>query len=277
MSDVRKLVTVAELLQRHEAGERIFQDLYIVGNSGGRIIWLKHAVFKQCKFSRAKLPGAFLNNTELTAVNFYQCDLRGAYLTDSHWNAVGLNSCNLGEADLRNVFMRSTVIKGGSLTYASALDADMRGTRFSPREYLHFDVRNALFTGAILPDDFDVSKLVTNYLTLGLAPAPEGELIMWGWKSGHLVEMLVPREAKRSWATTPKLRAEYVVTLSIDGDETPGTRLEHHNNSFGDVLYVVGDTTRCHEWNPCRWHECSGGIHGFLWQADAVAWGQKGF
>ncbi|MFA5154541.1 MAG: DUF5758 domain-containing protein [Clostridia bacterium] len=277
MSDVRKRVTVAELLQRYEAGERIFQNLHIVGNSGGKTAWLKQATFIHCKFSRAKLPGALLSDTTLTGVNFYQCDLRGVYWVDSRWNAVGLNSCNLGEADLCNVFMRSTVIKGGSLTYASALDADMRGTRFSPREYLHFDVCHALFTGAILPDDFDVSKLVTNCLTLGLAPAPEGELVMWGWKSGHLVEMLVPREAKRSWATTPKLRAEYVVTLSIDDDDVPGVYLQCHHDRFGDTRYTVGEITRCHEWDSCRWHECSGGIHGFLWREDAVAWGQKGF
>ena len=107
-----------------------------------------------------------------------------------------------------------------------------------------------------------------NYITIGTHPAPQGDLIGWGKKSGAIVKLLIPADAPRSCATTRKHRAAWVNVLEIDGDVT---RLEH-STEYGDVVYEAGEITHADSWDEDRWQECSHGIHFFLTREEAEAW-----
>ena len=114
----------------------------------------------------------------------------------------------------------------------------------------------------------DLSGAKINHLTVGVHSAPEGDLIGWGLKSGHVVKLLIPHNSPRSCATTRKFRSAWVKTLEIDGG---AARLEH-STEYGVIVYEVGEITHADSWDEDRWNECSHGIHFFLTQEEAEAW-----
>ena len=86
------------------------------------------------------------------------------------------------------------------------------------------------------------------------------------WKKcagGVIVKLRIPASAKRSNATGRKCRAECAKVLRIYG-ATEATSL--HDLS---VVYRVGETVKCHTWEPDRWIECGGGIHFFMTRQEA--------
>ena len=113
----------------------------------------------------------------------------------------------------------------------------------------------------------DLDSIVYDYNSIGIHPAPEGDLIGWGKKSGNIVKMLIPAEAKRSCATTRKHRAEFVKVLKVYGADEAIVK-----NKYGTTIYKPGEIVRCHEWDDNRWNECSGGIHFFLTREEAEQW-----
>jgi len=115
----------------------------------------------------------------------------------------------------------------------------------------------------------DLCEAKISHLTVGVHAAPEGDLIGWGCKSGHIIKLLIPHNSPRSCATTRKHRAAWVKTLEIDGGGM--TRLEH-NAEYGVTIYEVGEVTQADSWDENRWHECSGGIHFFLTREEAESW-----
>ena len=143
--------------------------------------------------------------------------------------------------------------RGANLRFANLWGADLRGA----------DLRDANLR------DADLTQIQINHLTIGVHTAPQGDLIGWGEKSGHVVKMLIPADARRSCATTRKHRAEYVTTLEIDDGAL--TRLEHRTE-HGATIYGVGEITRANGWDEDRWTECSAGIHFFLTREEAEAW-----
>ena len=124
--------------------------------------------------------------------------------------------------------------------------------------------------------DAVMHETIWDFSTIGLAAAPEGELIGWGKKGAYIVKMRIPHEAKRSWATTRKLRAEYVVVLEIvnkyTDEKVPSTQHKAWGiHPFTD--YTVGKETYPDSWDDNRWNECSHGIHFFLTEHEARMWG----
>ena len=134
--------------------------------------------------------------------------------------------------------------KGGSR-------ADLRGA----------NLRAANLSGANLRD------MLYDHTTIGIHPAPEGELVVWGKKDGVLVKMLVPADAKRSCATSRKHRAEYVKVLEVIGAKEAVVK-----NRFGTTVYRPGEIVRAHDWDDDRWNECAPGIHFFLTKKEAEGW-----
>ena len=136
---------------------------------------------------------------------------------------------------------------------------DLRGANLSEAYLRGADLSGANLHGA-----------KWNFTTIGLAPAPEGTLIVWGEKSGHIVKMRVPEEARRSCGTTRKHRSEYVEVLSIDDGAM--TEFQHNSTEGPATRYAVGEITRADGWDEDRWTECSHGIHWFLTRHEAEEW-----
>lgn len=96
----------------------------------------------------------------------------------------------------------------------------------------------------------------------------------YGYKkvSGYIVKLLIPKDAKRSSATSRKCRCSYAKVVSItllDGSKTEAKELvntQHNPN----VTYKVGKYVYPDKFDENRWNECSNGIHFFLNRQEAV-------
>ncbi|MDD5519121.1 MAG: pentapeptide repeat-containing protein [Candidatus Omnitrophica bacterium] len=185
-------------------------------------------------------------------------DLRWANLREANLRGADLRGADLRWADLRGADLREANLRGADLRGADLRGADLRGA----------DLRGADLRGADLREA-DLRGVVVDYETIGLHPAPEGDLIVWGNKSGHIVKARVPTGAPRSCATTRKHRSAWVEVLEIDDGAV--NRIEH-KTQYGSVIYEVGKETHADSWDTDRWNECSRGIHWFLSRAEAEAW-----
>ena len=85
-----------------------------------------------------------------------------------------------------------------------------------------------------------------------------------------IIELLIPKKAKRSCATTRKHRCEYAKVVSIDGKKTKGLYVV--NTSRVETRYEVGKIVKPDSYNEDRWNECSNGIHFFLTKKEAENW-----
>jgi len=241
--------------------------------------------------SGVELPGSYLPLHNLMAdevvkqiqsrtadpvymLNFTKADVSGQWLGgfDLH-TASFVNACaaqtvfmrtNLFRAMLNGAFLEGAIFTGADLRGASLADTWLDKADFRGANLHDADLRGAHLEGVRW--DWD---------TVGLAPAPEGELIGWGWKSGHLVQLLIPRNVRRSCATGRKFRAECVVTLEIDGCHEHGAGFTHQSGLQEPVVYEVGQITRCDNWCEDRWQECAGGIHFFLSRHEALTYGPQ--
>jgi hypothetical protein len=113
----------------------------------------------------------------------------------------------------------------------------------------------------------DLENIYYDYRTAGIQRAPEGDLIAWKkCKDEHIITLLIPKEARRSCATTRKFRSEYVIVLDAPEE---GAKTQHGTI---ETIYRKGETVYADSWDEDRWKECSHGIHWFLSHEEAEQW-----
>lgn len=178
-------------------------------------------------------------------------DLCGADLRKANLRGTDLCEANLRKADLREANLRKANLCEADLCRADLRDADMSEA----------DLRGA-----------DLNGIKTNYLTIGIHPAPEGKLIGWGKKYGRIIKMEIPEDSPRSCATTRKFRCHFADVLEIDGKTTG--KIEHSWDGSHVTIYEVGKRVYADSWDADRWNECLHGIHFFLTREEAEAWNQ---
>lgn len=165
-------------------------------------------------------------------------DLTGADLTGAYLSCADLRGAHLWGADLTGAYLGRADLTGAHLSGA--------------------DLTGAYLWGA------DLTGAITNYLTIGIHAAPEGELI--GYKklaNGVIAKLRIPADARRSCATTRKFRCERAVVLEGCGH----TMHDEIKTEYEPGVEVFPDS-----WDDDRWNECSHGIHFFLTRAEAEAW-----
>ena len=199
----------------------------------------------------------------LKCFEWYPAHLKAiGYRVDVQPKLADLSDANLSDADLRDADLRRADLRDANLSGANLRRADLSGANLR-----RADLRGADLCGANLRRA-DIENAQWDYTTVGIHAAPEGELIGWGQKSNEIVKMLIPRDARRSCATTRKFRAERIITLEIEG----GLNRIEHSTEYGTVVYEVGKETLPDKFDDNRWNECSNGIHFFLTREEAEQW-----
>ena len=179
-------------------------------------------------------------------------------------------------------------------------DDDLRGRTFDNqdlrgRNFSHSDLRGADLSKAIVDfttcfDDAIFDKN-TKMPDIPMVCPEEGEFI--GYKKAiterlsagkkrvrynvySIVTLLIPADAKRSSATGRKCRCDKAKVLAIRNDGYPGnverfdSAFSYHDNLF---IYEVGKMVCVDNFDECRWHECSAGIHFFMTEGEALMYG----
>ena len=163
-------------------------------------------------------------------------NLRGATLCDATLCGATLCCANLRCADLGGANLRCADLRGANLRGANLYGADLRYADLRGAKLIHFQIPQT------------------------------GTLEVWGKKGGVLVKMLVPADAKRTGTLVGrKCRAEYVMTLDIEGDLSSVT-------TNRGATYTVGEYTYPDKYDDDIRIECTHGIHFFLTREEAEEW-----
>lgn len=222
------------------------------------------------------LQGTVFKNLDLRNANFIQCDMRNASFTRCRMDQADFRNLDAEYANFDSCRLVGARFKSVILRQASFYRADLRDSTFAT-----CDVEFASFGSAVLTNaNFsltNIEKARKDYLTIGLHPAPEGDLIGYGKKSDFIVTLLIPKEARRSCATSRKYRAEYAKVLSIEslfGAPGPSTVTNQYyvEGCLKSTRYTVGEYVYPDAWDEDRWNECSNGIHFWLTKEEARQW-----
>ena len=158
-------------------------------------------------------------------------------------NNIAITVC---EAVKRGADLRGAYLGGADLHGAFLRDADLHGADLG---------------GADLRSAKDVPYIP-------LACPSHGSFIGWKKVCGHLVELEIPADARRSSATSTKCRCDKAKVLSIVSRE--GIKIKSiHSETNAPVDYVVGQVVTPDSFDEDRWKECSHGIHFFINKEEA--------
>ena len=192
---------------------------------------LRWANLRGVYLSDAYLSGAYLRGADLSGANLSGADLIGADLSGAN-----LSGAYLRRADLRRAYLRRADLRGADLRRADLRGADLREADLREARLPHFQI-------------------------------PDGDLIGWGNKGGHIVKMRIPAEAKRTASLVGrKCRAEWVDVLEIEGAD------ECRSSGGVGIVYRVGETVRPDSYDDDIRIECTHGIHFFQTRLEAEEW-----
>ena len=269
----------------------------------------KHVTFKNCKLRDAALVFSSYHAHNELYVSYTDCEVQHFDVRIG----LGMRNINFSNCKVQNCCYCNAADQRISRTYINAFDntvfeycvfAGFDAKFFIQHEcekFVNCEFRNCDFVDA----DLSKSTFINckcDVLTKGfqLACPEKGEYTaykkakicvydksgknatsdMMNGKYKHdthaeyvIVELRIPKDAKRSSATTRKCRASKAVVLSItsiDGKKHYKIAFAGYNSNF---FYKVGETvvpTNGYEEN--RWIECAAGIHHFITRDEAVAY-----
>ena len=192
-------------------------------------------------------------------------DLRGADLTGANLRCADLRCANLEGADLEGANLeganlRGANLRGANLTGANLGGANLGGANLRGANLIGANLRGANLTGANLTGA-NLTGANINPGTFGFVIncPEEGAFIAFKKCNGRVVKLMIPKDAKRSSATTYKCRASKAKCIEIEGGLT-----EIASDHDSDFIYKVGKTISVPDFDENRWEECSTGIHFFM-------------
>jgi len=192
--------------------------------------------------------------------------------TQADLSYTDLREVDLSGKDLRGINLNGTCFHYADLTCAKLKFADLRDADLRFSKLRGADFASASLAGAYLSNASNTETCKYNETTsfFALQCPEEGSFIGWKvCKYGLIVKLEIPKEARRSSATSRKCRAEFVKVLEIQ--DSDGHRFDYFAYStFDRTVYKEGITVHADKWDSDRWNECSNGIHFFITRQEAV-------
>jgi hypothetical protein len=205
----------------------------------------------------------------------FECELEARYESESHGVRLGAAiklalraGANLADANLADANLADANLARAYLARANLAGANLAGANLARAYLAEANLADANLARANLADANLARAKNAEAAMARTIIVPEGELIVWKKCEGAhgetvIVKMSVPKEARRSNASSRKCRFEFVDVLEVHGAEYG---ISQHD---GRTEYRVGQRVTCDQWDENRWNECSGGIHAFLTRIEA--------
>lgn len=203
---------------------------------------------------RADLSGANLGEVILRGISLEFADLSGADLSDADLSGADLSDANLRYADLRGTNLSGADLSGANLRNANLSGADLRDAILSGANLSRTNLRHA-----------------KNVPYIPMICPEEGEFIGYKKACNKIVKLLIPKDAKRSSATTRKCRCNKAIVLAIyelDGSVSKDTEVV--SNRDCNFIYKINKEVVVDNFDDNRWNECSTGIHFFMQKQEAI-------
>ena len=189
-----------------------------------------------------------------------------ADLENTNLKDIYLKNTNLQYANLKNADLECVNLRGSNLRYANLRNANLQYTNLAEVNLEDANLSYANLKGSYL------EGVKTNINTIGynLACPEKGSFIGYKKADKCIVKLLIPKDAKRSSATTSKCRCDKAKVLEIKDIET-GELIDKVNSDFNPkFIYKVGEIVSVDNFDDNRWNECSTGIHFFVNKKNAI-------
>jgi hypothetical protein cdifQCD-6_14926 len=252
----------------------------------------KCADLRGVNLSKEDLRGVDLRGANLTGVTLRETDLRDANLTGAE-----LSRADLRWANLRYAHLRCADLRGANLRCADLRGADFRGATLRMADLGETDLREASFIGVDLREvglrwailryaslkgvdlrgadlreaDLKGADLREADLYNPIACPEKGSFIGWKKANGHIVELEILSNAKRSSATGRKCRCDKAKVVAIEEKDGSESYITEVNSNYDKTfIYRVGEVVTVDDFDDDRWNECAPGIHFFITREEAV-------
>jgi len=213
---------------------------------------------------KLELKESILENMDLSG-----CDLKSIDFTFSDFIGVKLENANFENSSLNNAYFSDCSLKGADLRNASLYAADFRFCDLSKSNIQGANLFGALLQGALLE-----GILYNNDTRFFKLHCPEtGPFI--GYKkcfNFRIVQLLIPKDARRSSATTNECRCDKAKVLTIKSIDNKEYFNEARSYVDENFLYRVGKMAVANGFNEDRWAESTTGIHFYLTREEAIGY-----
>ena len=224
-------------------------------------MWLKGKGGKRADLEGTNLKDVYLRNANLQYANLKDANLELVNLRGSN-----LRYANLQHANLQYTNLAEVNLEDANLIYANLKDANLRCANLKNSDLRYANLSYANLKGSYL------EGVKTNINTIGynLACPEKGSFIGYKKANECIVKLLIPKDAKRSSATTPKCRCDKAKVLEIKDIET-GELIDKVSSDFNPkFIYKVGEIVSVDNFDDNRWNGCSTGIHFFVNKKNAL-------
>lgn len=219
---------------------------------------LYRVVFKNCCFTHA-----VFNNAKLKDTAFFGCDLSYAKFdyvqADNLWIVSHLKDVSFASSRLIDAKIRCEPGDDGYV--------DVRGAQWK------FG-KNMIYIGSQIITNEDTDFCRIHCPQTGKF---DGWKVLYSKNKLAIAHLLIPDDAERSSGFGTKCRCDKAKVLDIYMlKNKKHVDTFTHNPFFNNPLfnidcsYKVGEMIYSDEWDSCRWHECSHGIHFFMSEAEAI-------
>jgi len=210
------------------------------------------------------LEESILENMDLS-----QCNLNNINFTFSNFIGVKLENTNFQNSNLSNVYFSGCSLKGAVLENTNLTATDFRFCDLSKSNIRGANLFGAILQGALL-DGIQYNN-DTRFFSLY---CPEtGALI--GYKkcfNYRIVQLLIPKDAKRSSATTNECRCDRAKVLTIKSMDSKKSFYEARSYVDENYIYRAGKIVVVNDFNEDRWAESTTGIHFYLTREEAMGY-----
>lgn len=212
---------------------------------------LRGANLQGCNLSKAVITTTGMRETALTGSSAHSAYMRAVDLADSHLCGATFMSSVIKDSRMPRCNLRGANFIDCLIDHTSLQDSDLRFAHMSTTKLTGSSMKRANIEGA----SFDAFQI------------PDGDLVGWKAIRGLIVELLIPREARRTAnIMNRKCRAEYAVVVRVHGDSIGPI------GSRSGCLYQEGHRVTPDSYDDDIRLDCAHGIHFFLTKEEAEQW-----
>ena len=203
-----------------------------------------------------------MRTKKLEGMDFSRVDF-----SNSDFKNVNFRSCKFDNAKLQHTKFENCDLSGSSFAYANLFSTDLRTCDLSGSNFDGADFFAALLWEAKLDNLLvtDRTKFFRNY-------CPE-EGYIFGYKkcfNERMVQLLIPKDAKRCSSTTNACRCDKARVVAITDVNKKEIYKEAMSFVDPNFIYRLGEMVYADSYNEDRWHDSSHGIHFWMTFEEAL-------
>lgn len=200
-------------------------------------------------------------------------DLEGYNLTNITFNLCSFENCNLAGADFSGSSISGTLFRECPMNACRFVNTNMTEAIFRDIDLSDSDLSGANLYAAVLEDaNLDGIIVDENTKWYKQVPPEDGAFIAWKCCSElRVVQLLVPRDARRVSATRETCRCDKAKVLSIKSIDKTISYDWAQSTVDPDFYYERGKWVEpSNGFEPDRWKDSSRGIHFFMEREQCI-------